>query len=66
MSALVYKILGLDANWVCACSVVTLYSPIKRNKSKKPDGSPYGPDDWNTEDTLESNCYAYSKIQVAS
>ena len=38
---------------------------MKGTTSKKPDGSLYGPDDWNTEDTLESNPYAYSKVQVS-
>jgi len=43
--------------------VVTLYNAVKAT-SKKPDGSVYGPDDWNTESMVESNAYLYSKTQV--
>jgi hypothetical protein len=48
---------------VFTSSVVTLYNAVKAT-SKKPDGSLYGPDDWNTESTVESNCYLYSKVEV--
>ena len=46
------------------CSIVAVNNAIK-NTSKKPDGSLYSPDDWNTESTLESNAYNYSKTQVS-
>jgi len=48
---------------VLTSSVVAICEGVKKT-STKPDGSLYGPDDWNTDSTLESNCYMFSKVQA--